>query len=126
MWQSRRAKILNSKLFSQRLIRLGRKILKKLRRMSYFMFNILEAAFWVGLGCAVLLLRNIKIGIYRQLAIFAFFIFLLFGVSDVLEIYVGNFFEPEMYWLLVWKVLNVIAIIGVFIWYFVLRLRREI
>lgn len=85
--------------------------------MNYYTFNLWEAIFWIVLGGTGFAMRNIKRRTYKRLAVYASVVFILFGLSDILEIFVGNFFESGMYWLLAWKVINALAIILVFYWY---------
>ena len=91
--------------------------------MDYFTFNFLEAIFWIGLGGIVIIVYKLYPGKYRKLAFYASIALILFGVSDILEIYLGNFLDSGMSWLFLWKIANTAAIVGVVNWYIMLRFR---
>ncbi|MFQ5489368.1 MAG: hypothetical protein ACE5GE_01495 [Phycisphaerae bacterium] len=63
--------------------------------------NYLEAALWcvIGLGCAFV--GRHRAGRVRRRLFMAVPLFLLFGLSDVVEVYTGAWWHP--WWLLVWK-----------------------
>ena len=64
-------------------------------------FNFWEA--WLWFACAgVLALRALPAGRpHRQLSVYAALAFLLFGLSDLVEIRTGAWWRP--WWLLTWK-----------------------
>jgi hypothetical protein len=92
--------------------------------MSYYAFNFIEAIFWIILGLSAFAsLYNAEKGRYRQLAVYTLGVFIAFGLSDLAETWYGSFLEPQLTWLLVWKILNVLAIFYGFYWYFRLKTR---
>ena len=85
-------------------------------------FNLIEGSFWIGLGI-ICLAAYLKIkGPYKPLSLFATFILITFGISDFIQVALGSFLQPGMSWLFVWKILDVIGLILVIIWYVCLRL----
>lgn len=79
--------------------------------MDYIAFNLFEALFWITLGSSLYMLRNLKRQKYKELTIYMLVVFILFGLSDVAEVLYGNFLMADQFWLLVWKIVNVCAII---------------
>lgn len=72
--------------------------------------NSVEAVIWVSIG--LLLLVGLKKGATsssKQDAVALSVLFIMFGVSDVVEIFSGAWWRP--WWLLVWKTLNAIALL---------------
>lgn len=63
-------------------------------------FNSLEAVFWLVFG-VVLLCRRPVISGQRPLQLVAGVFLVLFGISDVVEVWSGAWWRP--WWLLVWK-----------------------
>ena len=64
-------------------------------------FNFVEAVFWMGLGVWVAVYyvrRNTGSKVVKVLAT----TLVLFGVSDIVEVYSGAWWRP--WWLLAWKV----------------------
>lgn len=92
--------------------------------MDYHIFNLAEALFWISLGLSGYVLRNVKGRGYEQLAIYGAIVFVAFGLSDVAEIVFGSFLDPDRVWLLIWKVINVFAIVYGLLWYLHLRIRQ--
>jgi hypothetical protein len=92
--------------------------------MSYEVFNILEGLWWIACGFVCVLLAQ-QSPLYNKCALSAGVLFILFGVSDFGEVLWGSFFEPGMEWLLVWKMVNVIGLLGVFGWYIAVRLSKR-
>ena len=81
-------------------------------------FNSLEAVLWVTIGITVFR-RTRGHGRYQRLGLIASIWFILFGVSDVFEVFSGAWWRP---WpLLALKVMCVIALIGCGITYRRLR-----
>ena len=87
-------------------------------------FNLLEGSFWVGLGVVTFVLLWVFKKRYRAIALTGGAALLLFGISDFIEIKKGSFLEPQLWWLRVWKVINIAVFIFVFTWYFKLRLTK--
>lgn len=90
--------------------------------MDYF--NLVEGAFWILLGIVSTVVYFKVCEEYKRIAIFAAFILLTFGVSDLFQVAYGSFFLPGMEWLLIWKVVDVVGLCVVPFWYFVLRLKE--
>ncbi len=90
--------------------------------MSPELFNSLEGAFWFLLSVSVFLVAYLGPKLYRNLSIYTAIFLFLFGVSDFLQIWFGSFFAPGMEWLLIWKIVNLSAIVIAFVVYIRLRL----
>ena len=69
-------------------------------------FNFIEAILWIGIGLGLLCVCFEK---REKNILITAFLFLLFGVSDIVEIYTGAWWSP--WWLLTWKILNGIALL---------------
>lgn len=89
--------------------------------MEYTSFNIYEALFWI-------LLSGITFAIYEAVhwharPVFreATIWFLLFGISDVVEALMGGLFMPELWWLILWKIICIMGIFHVMYRYLHLR-----
>lgn len=78
-------------------------------------FNYAEAALWAVIACVLLVKRRgseVPIARLQLLAAVAFF---FFGISDLVETQTGAWWKP--WWLLVWKVACVVALLGTLIVY---------
>ncbi len=84
-------------------------------------FNLAEGLFWIGIGLA-LLWRSRSLENLVHPALFAGVIFLLFAVSDFIEMRTGSWFEPT--WLMIWNLACVLTLIACFFWYRRLAHRR--
>jgi hypothetical protein len=91
--------------------------------MSSETFNTIEGVFWIVLGIAVFCAFFMIPRRYKALAAFASAVLILFGASDFMQVLYGTFLVSGMEWLLVWKVVNLAALIGAVVWYVVLRAR---
>lgn len=89
---------------------------------SFTRFNIFEGIFWLGLGIISLILNQTLAEKYRKLSLVSAVVFLLFGLSDFIEIKTAGFL-PDSPWLLIWKVANVVGIVVVIVWYFKIRVK---
>ena len=90
-----------------------RGFLREPRREQYF--NLAEGIAWIGLGVyffALLLRRT-----HRGLNVLIGIAFVLFGISDFVEMHTGAWWRP--WWLLVWKGLCLLALL------FLLTLRHR-
>ena len=94
-----------------------------LENLSSEQFNLIEGCFWISLGVVCIILYFKTKSLYKKLALFSAFILITFGVSDFVQVALGSFFEPGMYWLYIWKIANVIGLISIVGWYLILRLR---
>jgi hypothetical protein len=86
--------------------------------------NYIEAAFWavVAVGFAVAAVR--KSGEIRRECWIAAMTFLLFGISDVVEVQTGAWYRP--WWLLLWKGLCVLSLARLLLLYVRLRRRQDV
>lgn len=89
--------------------------------MDYTSFNIYEALFWI-------LLAGITFAIYEAIhwharPVFweAALWFLLFGISDIVEVMMGGLFMPKLWWLIAWKGVCIMGIFHVIYRYLQLR-----
>lgn len=88
--------------------------------MSFEVFNVIEAIFW--LGCALISLgtmRMVRI-LPRTFWSLLALVFFLFGVSDMAEVVYGeSFLLPGGKWLLIWKgacVAGLVVLLGYYFW----------
>ena len=88
----------------------------------YIQFNALEGALWMLLAGVAYIVYRLVSPRYNKISIVSMVLLLLFGISDFLEIGVGNFLEPDLWWLFAWKVACVIGLVAVFVWYVWLKL----
>ena len=87
-------------------------------------FNFLEGCFCLFLAALVVVAYFRAAALYRNLLLFAAVGLFLFGVSDFMQVLYGSFFEPGLWWLYVWKVVNLLWLVVVLPWYVVLRIRN--
>lgn len=84
------------------------------------LFNTVEAALWLGIGLALALVPRIR-GLSSANRAALVVSYLLFGVSDLIELRTGAFWRP--WWLLLFKAVCLAGIVtGMTIW---LRRRRS-
>ncbi|KKU04866.1 MAG: hypothetical protein UX07_C0025G0007 [Parcubacteria group bacterium GW2011_GWA2_45_30] len=90
--------------------------------MNFTTFNLIEGVFWIALGtiCATILFTAETR--YKKLASASAAVFILFGLSDFVEIAVQDSFLDSLSWLLLWKIAGVVGIIAVIIGYIKLRI----
>lgn len=77
-------------------------------------FNAIEAAWWIGLGIALLTVRVRPEAACLRLPLSA--VLVLFGVSDTIEIWSGAWWRP--WWLAAWKIGCGVAIAGLALLWF--------
>ena len=70
-------------------------------------FNLIEAILWIGIGL-YMVHKSFSVKEYKNILITAI-LFLLFGVSDIIEIYSGAWWSS--WYLLIWKISNGIALL---------------
>ena len=70
-------------------------------------FNFWEALFWLFCGI-VSFGKAVKNSIYRRKCIVLGVVFVVFGMSDFVEMQTGAWWQP--WWLFVWKLLCMISI----------------
>ena len=85
-------------------------------------FNLVEGLIWVGVGI-VLLWNSRSFERVRSPTVLAGVAFILFGVSDFIEIRTGSWFEPV--WLLIWNGACVVSLVSCLVWYLALRRKQE-
>ncbi|HRX85012.1 MAG TPA: hypothetical protein P5572_08340 [Phycisphaerae bacterium] len=74
--------------------------------------NLIEAAFWIAVGAAFLIVA-LRRRQGRASAASAAVVFIAFGVSDIVETTTGAWWRP--WWLLVWKGVCVLALLTLFV-----------
>ena len=83
--------------------------------MNHIVFNSCEAVLWIGFGCA-LFIATAKSALKQLNVLYvAAITFVVFGVSDIIEIYTGAWWQPL--WLLIMKVSCIVSFILCFISY---------
>ena len=85
-------------------------------------FNLVEGLMWIGIG-VVLLWKSRSCERARSPTILAGVTFILFGVSDFIEIRTGSWYQPV--WLLIWNVACVASLVSCLVWYLALRRRQD-
>lgn len=83
-------------------------------------FNTYEALFWFLLGLSVYRACAHWQGILRLWLRFSVANVMLFGVTDVVELYTGGFFHTAP-WLLYWKIVHGLGLMVSFVWYLMYR-----
>ena len=84
-------------------------------------YNTFEILLWSIAGSGFLLSALLRSGQSRLQCFLAGVAFLLFAVSDWIELETGAWWRP--WWLLVWKALCVIALAALYAWH--VRVRRQ-
>ena len=92
---------------------------------SYTLFNLYEAIFWIIVGITSYVIGRYLPQKYRGISIYSSLIFILFGLSDFIEIKTQGFLYPIVWWLLLWKIICVLAMVHIIIWYLKLRLKSN-
>ena len=72
--------------------------------------NYIEAALWGAIGLVLLAYATLRASDGRKIAAVAGGVFLVFGLSDVVEVHTGAWWRP--WWLLLWKAACVLSMIG--------------
>ena len=87
-------------------------------------FNFFEGVFWflLGLVCITLFFKTSKP--YKSLALFSALVLITFGISDFFQVIYGSFLVLGMEWLFVWKIVDVLGLVLIFLWYLKLRLKK--
>lgn len=89
---------------------------------SYAKFNLSEGLFWIVLGIFSIALFSFIPKKYHKLCLSAGIILITFGISDFVEIGAGGFLSGQ-WWLLLWKIIDIVGLILVICWYLRLRLK---
>ena len=63
--------------------------------------NFIEAGLWIAVAVGFAILSGLKRGRSRTRCLLAIPTFLLFGVSDIVEVSISAWWKP--WWLLIWK-----------------------
>lgn len=87
-------------------------------------FNLIEGVFWLCLGIVSLFMYFKVEKKYQSLALFSVLIFCTFGVSDFFQAVYGSFLIQGMEWLFIWKIIDVIGLCAIPLWYLILRIRE--
>ena len=87
-------------------------------------FNSYEALFWIVIGGICLLLVRRIPAFFHCWLIFTSINFIIFGFTDMVEIYTGGFLHTAT-WLLYWKVVHVVGLVISVFWYLILRLKES-
>lgn len=86
-------------------------------------FNLIEGFFWLFLGMVTFIVYLKIHEKFKTLALFSIIVLVTFGLSDFFQVFLGSFLQPHLWWLFLWKVIDVIGFVIIFVWYLVLRLR---
>jgi uncharacterized membrane protein HdeD (DUF308 family) len=86
--------------------------------------NYLEACFWMACGIAVLVIGLQRGRLGKWLPILSGMVFLVFGLSDVVEAQTGAWWRPL--WLLAWKGLCLLVLAGCYWRYRQARRLRQV
>ena len=85
-------------------------------------FNSFESLLWIIIGGVLAaLVKKKEYVVHKRQIIIAAILFVLFGASDIVEVYSGAWWTP--WWLLVWKTLNAISLLCLMIT-LMLKIRR--
>lgn len=84
--------------------------------MNYhIVFNFCESILWISFGCTMFVV-TVKSALKRPKVLYvAAITFVVFGISDIIEIYTGAWWQPL--WLLIMKVSCIVSFIVCFISY---------
>ncbi len=88
-------------------------------------FNLIEGGFWIVLGFVCLIIYFKNKSIYKNISLFSSFILITFGISDFFQVAYGSFLVPGMEWLFIWKIIDVIGLFAILIWYIILKIRIQ-
>jgi len=91
--------------------------------MPFEYANYAEAILWVLIGLTFVAYAVRRAGAVRRRCVVAALTFLLFGVSDVIEVQTGAWWRP--WWLLVWKGSCVAALLVLLSDYLIRRRRQS-
>lgn len=94
-----------------------------LNNLSSEYFNLIEGGFWVILGFVCLAIYFKIKSSYKTLVLFSSFVLVTFGISDFFQVAYGSFLVSGMEWLFVWKIVDVIGLCIICLWYLILRIR---
>ena len=89
---------------------------------AHKVFNLVEGVIWIAIGIA-LIWKSRSLERARSPAILAGVTFILFAVSDFIEIRTGSWYQPA--WLLLWNVTCVASLVSSLIWYLAVRRKQD-
>jgi hypothetical protein len=95
-----------------------------LENLTSAQFNFLEGCFWVLLGLVSSWVCGRVSNEYKKLGYFSAFVLITFGISDFVQVLYGSFLQPHLWWLFAWKVISVIGLVAIVVWYLILRLAK--
>ena len=72
--------------------------------------NYIEAGLWIVVAAVFAVFAGLKTGRVRTRCLLAVPTFLLFGISDIVEVSTGAWWKP--WWLLVWKAACIAAMLA--------------
>ena len=93
--------------------------------LSFETFNQIEGTFWILLGLAALISWIYLDNNYKKITLVSSIILILFGISDFMEVKFGSFLDPNLLWLLSWKVAGVTGLLLIGIWFFKLSGNKQ-
>lgn len=93
--------------------------------LTYVAFNIIEGFFWIGLGLLFVYAAKVPTSHKKVFSLVTILTFTLFGISDFVESQVGSFFESGTSWLFIWKVLCVVGLLAITVWYVQMKSRKN-
>jgi hypothetical protein len=77
--------------------------------------NYIEAGFWMAVGLILGVTALVGRPLYRRLSLLAAVVFVLFGLSDLVEAQTGAWWRP--FWLLLWKGACILVLAGCY-WHY--------
>ena len=89
--------------------------------MDYTSFNIYEALFWISISGITFAVYEVVHWHARPVFREATFWFLLFGISDLMEVATDGLLKTELWWLMLWKGVCIVGMFHVLYRYLHLR-----
>jgi len=94
--------------------------------LSFTHFNLLEGTFWVACAAIAFFIRRRVRFLPVTFRYLLSLSFILFGMSDFVEVYYPiSFLDHGGEWLFVWKLLCIAGFISCFFWYLKIRFRKK-
>ena len=97
-------------------------VLCGLAEVFFHSFNFVEGFFWIAIAVGAVLRSRKTSGKIRRSLRMAALLFLLFGVSDFVELSTGAWWRP--WWLLTWKATCVVGLL--YLWWCQRASKKEI
>lgn len=89
--------------------------------LTFETFNQIEGVFWILMGLGFLIGWFYLNSDYKKIALTSSVVLILFGISDFMEVKFGSFLDPNLLWLLGWKIVGVVGLIFIIVWFFKLK-----